>query len=300
MSLNGGNLHSDRFLKKMGAAGLHPFVDGLRSQGISKMSELQAKPVQEIRKIGKTINMPDAAVDRLLETLGKIDKKEYGNTFKKVSKKTVKKTEVKNGGAKTAKSKAKPATAPASTEPTATSKVQESSYYHFSSTPAEQARKFDAKVVSDPNEVKWQTAKGASSWNPGNTVEDRDFSSQAQEMLKDMLKNYQLADNITITNVKKTNGDLTVISSRGKIKCVYDLSFESEWEGEIDGNKVKGKLDIQDIMPDDDDWYIKCTTKKRDEFHNKAKKLVNNNLVENMQKQVFDRILNYYVSKYKS
>merc|ERR1712187_723653 len=113
--------------------------------------------------------MPDAAVDRLLEVLGKKAKKEHGATFKKVEKSKKTKTTVTSSPKKTT---AKPATAkPATKPPTKTgeaSKVDESSYYHFSSTPAEKARQFDAKVVHDPSKVDWKTAQGASSWNPGN------------------------------------------------------------------------------------------------------------------------------------
>merc|ERR1719245_13563 len=105
-----------------------------------------------------------------------------------------------------------------------------------------------SKEVEDPSSVEWQTAKGSSSWNPGNTVEDRDFSDHAHEWMKKHLAGCEIADGISISKVTKAEGDLTVVSNRGKVKCIYDLSFKAEWEGSVEGEKVKGKIEITDIM----------------------------------------------------
>jgi len=266
--MNFGSGLNDKFMKKMGSFGLHPFVGGFRSQGVADWSSLQACPISQIQKIAEKINMPPPAVDRLLEKLGKKKKEEP-------KKKTIVKTKVSS-----AQPKAK-TDAEEEVQPKKTSKVQESSYYHFESTPAEQARRFDAKVVKDPSKVAWQTAKGSSSWNPGNTVEDRDFSDQAHEWMKSNLTGCQLCESISITKVTKTSGDLTVVSNRGKVKCIYDLSFKAEWEGTVGEDKVKGKLEITDIMADDDDWYVNFTSKK------KIAQLTTESVIETLKTTIF-------------
>jgi len=277
----GGGLN-DKFMKKMGGFGLHPFVNGFRSQGVHDWSSLQACPISKIQKIANTINMPPPAVDRLLEKLGKKKKAEppkkvVKKTVKVVEKKPTKAPPIKNGGDE--KIKAEEEEVEAKSEP---SKVKDSSYYHFESTPKEMARKFDAKVVKDPTKVEWQTAKGSSSWNPGNTVEDRDFSDQAYSYMKSNLKGVELAEGITISKVTKASGDLTVVSNRGKVKCIYDLSFKAEWSGTIQDDKVSGKIEITDIMADDDDWYLDISSKDRT-----AKAMIETGAVERLKHNIF-------------
>lgn len=291
-----GNLN-DKFMKKMGGWGLHPFVNGFRSQGIRDWSSLQACPISQIKKIAKNINMPPPAVDRLLEKLGKQKKAEPAKkVITKVKKVPVKKATV-------APVKKKNAIAPfknGGTEPTqeekveskASSKVQESSYYHFESTPAEKARQFDAKKVEDPSKVEWQTAKGSSSWNPGNTVEDREFSDQAHEWMKAHLTGCEIADGISISKVTKAEGDLTVVSARGRVKCIYDLSFKADWEGTVEDEKVKGKVEITDIMADDDDWYVSCTSKSKS-----AKAMINTGVVDRLKVSTFGPLLEFFLNK---
>jgi len=284
--MNFGNGLNDKFMKKMGSFGLHPFVAGFRSQGIQDWSSLQCCPISDIQKIATAINMPPPAVNRLLEKLGKKKKAEPKKktvTKTKVTETSVMKAEVKKdaGGAKEEEVEAKK---PAS-------KVQKSSYYHFESTPAEDARRFDAKKVEDLANVDWQTAKGSSSWNPGNTVEDRDFSDHAHEWMKAHLAGREIADGITISKVTKAEGDLTVVSNRGKVKCIYDLSFKAEWEGTVEDEKVKGKLEITDIMADDDDWCVSCTSKSKS-----AKKMINTGVVERL-KAVFGPMTEFFRNK---
>jgi len=288
----GGGLN-DKFMKKMGGFGLHPFVNGFRSQGVHDWSSLQACPISKIQKIANTINMPPPAVDRLLEKLGKKKKTEPP---KKVVKKTVKVVEkkptvappIKNGGDQKKKMEEEEEVE-AKSEP---SKVKESSYYHFESTPEEMARRFDAKVVKDPTKVEWQTAKGSSSWNPGNTVEDRDFSDQAHSYMKSNLLGVELAEGITISKVTKASGDLTVVSNRGKVKCIYDLSFKAQWSGTVADDKVSGKIEITDIMADDDDWYIDISGGDRT-----SKALIETGAVERLKRTIFDPMGSFFREK---
>lgn len=278
----GSNLHSDNFMKKMGQNGLHPFVNGFKAHGIHKFSQLKCEPIAKIDEIAQAINMPPPAVDRLLGILGK--KREGSSSSKNPTTAPVQ-SKPKTTAPRPKKVTETPAPVKKESRP---SKVQESSYYHFESTPDHMARQFDAKKVSDPTDAIWQTAKGASSWNPGNTVESMDFSDQAQQFTKIKLTDLILTDGVKVSKVKKTSGDFSLISNRGKIKNIYDLAFECEWKGKIGDEKVAGKLEISDIMPDDDDWYIQCSPKKRDTAHQLAKKLILADLVNKLNALIFE------------
>lgn len=257
--MGGANLHNDAFFRKMGAAGLHHFVQGFRDNGVHKMSQLQSKSIQQIQEIGKKINMPEGAVDRLLTLL---KKKSNGS---KPSAKPAAKKKKKNVAARP-KAVSPEEAVPLPTTNTTEGKATDSTYYHFSSTPKEHARQFDAVKVEDASAAAWNVKAGSSSWNPGNTVEERDFSKQAKNILKENLLNYNFENGITIKKVSKTDGDFSIIASRGKIKTIFDLSFECEWEGTAGEDKIKGTLKCSDIMPDEDvdDWYIECKPKKKD------------------------------------
>jgi len=253
--------------KKLGKAGLHPFAPAFSSIGISKTSQLQAMTIKEIQDTGKRINMPPAAVDRLLEVLGR--GKKNVNPSKKAEKIVQKKREkVQTSTTSDAKSQNAESNEKKENEQPVGSNEKSareaSSYYHFASTSKENARKFDAQRVDDPAVAIWRTSNGASSWNPGNTNETRDFSKQACEMLKILMSNFEFCDgSIRISKVKKTEGDFSIVVARGKVKNIYDLSFEADFIGKVEGEEVKGKLNISDIMADDDDWEIQCTTKSK-------------------------------------
>jgi len=261
MALMGGaNLHNDAFFRKMGQAGLHHFVEGFRANGVHKMSQLQSKSIQQIQEISKKINMPEGAVDRLLAMLKK--KKSGGS---KPAAKPAAKKKTKKHVAERPKPVSTEEAVPLPTTNTTAGKATDSTYYHFSSTPKAHARQFDAVKVEDANAAAWKTNSGSSSWNPGNTVEERDFSKQAKDILKENLLNYNFENGIVIKKVSKTDGDFSVIASRGKVKTIFDLSFECEWEGTAGEDKIKGTLKCSDIMADEDvdDWYIECKPKKK-------------------------------------
>lgn len=249
---------SDRFMSKMGKHGLHPFVDGFRSVGIQKMSQLQSKSISQINEIAAKINMPPAAVDRLL---GILKKTPSGNSTKSVKKKKKKKP-----AAERPKKIAEqiPSNETLSTEKQE-GKATDSSYYHFSSTPKEAARQFDAVKVESSSQVQWQTAAGSSSWNPGNTVEERDFSDHAQRILTGHLEEFNFGNGIIVKKVSSVTGDFSLIANRGKIKTIYDLAFNCEWQGKAGDKKVAGTLKCSDIMPDEDtdDWFIESSCPKK-------------------------------------
>lgn len=275
----------------MGAAGLHPFVDGFNSQGITKMSQLKCKSIQQINEIATTINMPAPAVERLLDVLGKTaNSKKTTTTKKKAAKpKPAKKQPVTNSNI----------TTDAVEEDDDGIVLEEdrrktdSSYYHFSSTPAEEARKFDAVRVTDPTVAAPQTiVQGASAWNTGSTVEDRDYSEFANNLLKEGLKAFQFSDSIKVKSVTKTAGDFSIVVGRRKIKHIFDLNFSLKWTGKINDTKVSGELEISDIMPDDDwdDWYVQCKSNKNDANHRAAKNIVKG-AVERIQAELMQSII---------
>jgi len=245
------------------------------------MSQLQALAVEDIKKIASEINMPDGAVDRLLEILNKKHTVSEKNTTKKKDPTSGKKTVIKTSST-TVKNKQSTNTTKTTTQKKDKkdlTKTEASDYYHFKSTPKELAHMYNAKKVDDPEKARWKTAFGASAWNPGNTYESRDYSKFCRGELKTLLvKHLQFGDDLTIENLK-TSGDYTIVSSRGKIKYVHDLKFSFTFEMFDDDNKKisSGELKVKDIFPDDecDDWEYTWENKKkenRSEF-NKAKKI---------------------------
>merc|ERR1711976_822917 len=79
----GKDLQKDNFLNQLGSCGLHPFISGLRSQGINKINDLKKKKtIEEIKEIGNKIEMPSSAIDRLLEILNKEETHPAEKNFK--------------------------------------------------------------------------------------------------------------------------------------------------------------------------------------------------------------------------
>merc|ERR1712014_491992 len=106
------------------------------------------------------------------------------------------------------------------------------------------AAKFDAKKVEDPSKaVVWKAAKGASAWNPGNTFEDRDFTSACNKLWEKMMIGFNWpGTSLRVKSFSKTTMDYSILINRGKVKYIYDFSFKLEWTGKIDDKKVKGDL----------------------------------------------------------
>lgn len=124
-----------------------------------------------------------------------------------------------------------------------------SSYYHFSSTPQAEFEKYKPKPV-DPATVSTSSADTSagskSTWNAAGTWEERDLSAWGQKRLKELLKEVKTSS-VAITAVEKCNGDCTIVWSRGKKKIGYDLSIAAEFEGEHNGVKAHGIVDIPEF-----------------------------------------------------
>jgi len=244
--------------QKLEQIGLARYEKAINDNAIASWDGLEKRSDEELYELAEKVEMSSLDLGRLFKFLGRNPRA-------------------------TAKAKQE-------TEAPQQNAVKKSSYYHFESTPTEMARKFDALEVQNPNKAKFQRVKGGSSWNPGNTVENRDYSDQAQKRLKEELLQFELASGINIVEVVKTGGDLTVICSRGKIKCIYDLNFEAKWEGNIGGEDVNGELNISDIITDDDDWYIEHKGNKQ------AIKMISESLISRLNVAIFRPMLQYYKS----
>lgn len=250
------------------------------------MNDLKKRTIEEIKKIGIKIEMPSLAINRLLETLNKHEansKKENFNVGSSIKKDII----TRNKDPKTNNAKA------------AQLKIN-SSYYHFLNTSKEEAVRYNAKKINNVDKAEWKTHLGHSSWNPGNTTESKDFTKQAKEKLRQQLLNFSM-DNLLFTRVGKIEGDFTVICTRGKVKYIYDISFEADWSGIIANRKVNGKLEISDIMSDDnyDDWNTICKTGKINRFQDMAKNKVLSKLpdidvdvIQSILKYIKDLIIN--------
>ena len=129
-----------------------------------------------------------------------------------------------------------------------------STYYHFSSTPQAEFEKYKPKPI-DPATIAAAAASSSSTdpsagskstWNAAGTWEERDLSSWGHKRLKELLKEVH-SSSVAITAVEKCNGDCTIVWSRGKKKIGYDLSIAADFEGEHNGVKVVGIVDIPEF-----------------------------------------------------
>jgi len=263
----------------MGKHKIHHFYGVFASKGICTLKALRALPEKEILKMCTTANMPPAAIDRLLEASGIRMKKVQANQVSAPiithTKRSEDKVEVETKNYNEEK-----ATKPREDEKgnMEKSKTEASTYYHFASTPADQAKKFAPKKVTTAGGGKqFTTAVGASKWNPGNTFEDRDYTNLANEKWETMMRGFRWpGSNIRVDTFPKVSMDFSIVCTRNKIKYIYDMAFTLQWKGKVGDDKVKGKLEMSDIMPDEDpaDWEWCVTTDKNDAAHRSAKAIV--------------------------
>jgi len=257
----------------MGKHQIHHFYGAFAAKGITTLKKLRALPLKEILEICASANMPQPAIDRLLEESG-IRKKAH--TSQEVSKPNVKPAEDK-GSLSGTKFNGVMEKKNSSESAVQKSKTEVSSYYHFASTPAEQAKKFAPKKVTDIETKQFVTAAGASKWNPGNTYEDRDYTKLANEKWESMMRGFRWpGSNIRVDNFPKVNMSFSIVCTRNKIKYIYDMEFTLQWKGKVGDEKVKGKLEMSDIMPDEDpeEWEWNVTTDKNNAAHQSARAIV--------------------------
>lgn len=269
----------------MGKHHIHHFYGAFARRGIETIEQLKATPLSEIISICGEMNMPRPAIDRLLEESG-IRKKKNTQSPKKSMKSKKSKDPLVNE-----KKVEKDESA------TGKTKTEASSYYHFASTPADQAKKFQPKKIDhrEASSKQFNAAVGASKWNPGNTFEDRDYTKQANEMWSEMMKDFKWPRSaIGIESFPKLAMDFSIVSTRNKIKYIYDMAFTAKWKGKVGGEKVSGKLEMWDIMPDDDpeNWEWSISTSNGNAAHQSAGAIINKsrNLITSNLKQLISQL----------
>lgn len=272
----------------MGKHHIHHFYGGFARKGIDTLKALRELPLSEIISICGEMNMPRPAIDRLLEKSGIRKKKGVKNTLPmKISPQSKKNIVRKDNDCKVQKQSV-------AKDRAGKTKTEASSYYHFASTPADQAEKFQPKKITptEASSKQFNSAAGASKWNPGNTFEDRDYTKQANEMWSTMMKNFRWPGSaLRLVAFPKLAMDFSIVCTRNKIKYLYDMAFTAKWKGRVGGEKVSGKLEMSDIMPDDDpdSWEWSISTSKNDAAHQSAGHIVNSSrdiITDNLKKLI--------------
>lgn len=168
-----------------------------------------------------------------------------------------------------------------------------SSYYHFSSTPAEEAARYAPQLISDPANPPSTSpqplllstgiagnitappasstvaaaapqAVGGSRWNAAGTWEDRDISSWGHNHLKQLLVGFEVAEvKGKITGFERVSGDCTIIFSRGRKKTGYDISALANFSAKVGDQAIKGSLEFPEIADScaDEPWQVLVTIK---------------------------------------
>jgi len=273
----------------MGKHHIHHFYGAFARRGIETLEALRALPLSDIISICGEMNMPRPAIDRLLEESG-IRKKKNTQTPSLPNRKSM---QSKKSKGPIVKGKI----VEESDSATGKTKTEASSYYHFASTPADQAKKFQPKKIdhTEASSKQFNAAVGASKWNPGNTFEDRDYTKQANEMWLEMMKDFKWPQSaLRIDSFPKVVMDFSIVSTRNKIKFIYDMAFIAKWKGKVGGEKVSGKLEMWDIMPDDDpdNWEWSISTSNGNAAHQSAADTIHKsrNLITSNLKQLISQL----------
>lgn len=152
----------------------------------------------------------------------------------------------------------------------------DSSYYHFASTPAEQAMHYKPKRVDSSKAVSSGPTAG-SAWNTGATMEEFDYSSWMQDRLKELLVTVEFSNpDLRIDSVEKCDGSATLLFVRGKLRPGCDMSLKCKWKGTMDDEEVEGSIHVDDITLDDDpdEWEFRVTSKKSARPFKRARQIV--------------------------
>jgi len=263
----------------MGKHHIHHFYGGFAARGIQTLKALRATPLTEIISICGGMKMPRPAIDRLLEVSG-IRKKRGAKSNPPASNQSTKNDKCPNVIKKEKDTRnSSNERAGDLSENKDKTKTGMSTYYHFASTPADQAEKFQPKKITntEASSKQFNSAIGASKWNPGNTFEDRDYTKLANEKWQNMMKDFRWqGSELRVVSFPKLQMDFSIICTRNKIKYIYDMAFTIKWKGKIGGERASGKLEMWDIMPDvdPDDWEWNVKLKKNDAAHQMAKMVI--------------------------
>lgn len=178
-----------------------------------------------------------------------------------------------------------PAPAPKKKEPSSSSSSASSSssgaagsaadasaYYHFKSTPAEEAKKYAPKKVEAAAAApKKPVAAGVSSWNSAGTWEERNLSKWACSRLAEVLReadlrapSYDGGEAAVTASSWSVSGDASMVYVRGKKRYGYELKVKATYKGTHCGEEASGKIDIPSLdVVEGDDFDINFASDKK-------------------------------------
>ncbi len=170
-----------------------------------------------------------------------------------------------------------PASSPADASTGAgVSAAEKSKYYFFKSTPAHLAAQYKPQPIANPaaEEASSSTADGPSKWNKGGTWEEKDNSTWARERMETLFVGVELpagklqGGSASITKADSVTGDASVVWTRGKKRCSYEMSVTLSWTGEHNGTATSGKVKMPDLdFTNVDDFDIEVTIDASDAAH---------------------------------
>jgi len=146
-----------------------------------------------------------------------------------------------------------------------------SPYYHYLSTPAEQAKQFEPIRVRAGRVVSERTK-----WHP--CSDNRDYTTQANARWKEMMKEFKWPkSDLSVKSMSQCSMDFSIHYVRNKVKYIYDMSFTLEWEGCVLGKKVEGSLSMSDIsclITHPLEWFWDLRSVKDDSEHTTAEEII--------------------------
>ena len=102
-------------------------------------------------------------------------------------------------------------------------------------------------IETNLHQKKTDKSGSGSAWNAaGTTFEERPQTTWVDERLRKHLANVEI-DDAKITNVKKLNGEASILISRGKPRYVFDYSATLEWQATLQNETYKGSISLPEL-----------------------------------------------------
>lgn len=173
-------------------------------------------------------------------------------------------------------------------------KKSDSQYYFFKSTPKELAEQYKPKQMSAEEAVvanQPATTGGPSSWNKGGTWEEQSANDFALARMNTLFIGLGVDPSVgftaSITECDSVNGEASIVFSRGKKRCSYEMQVELKWNGDIDGTLVSGVVELPDLdFTNVDDFDIEVKADVKDDAHFKARDALRKALPKQMYAQM--------------
>lgn len=138
-------------------------------------------------------------------------------------------------------------------------------YYHFKSTPKDQAAAFKPKLLSEAQtttprailtsrpaaKAPTQISAAPSAWNTGGTWEERNLTPFTHARIKECMAKVFMPFVSGALNVEakewKIDGDASLVLVRGKKRLGYELNMSAEFKGTFQDMKVEGKIRVPSV-----------------------------------------------------